>query len=229
MFSRAVAEDHVRTRKTPASQGDIELTRVARPQHADRPLDSLAIGFADRNSLQGDLGLRPAWAKQNSVATGPRCVSRNGVLDRRTSLHSNRLALHGHRSPLAVKAIVIGPRRVGLELEQVGLIGAQGRYAPGHLLRKANQNDWTTRHTDAPRIEGLSLHVELVEQRRIAERVVWGSLTSTDEPVVVRWRHDPGMAELRPRWAVTATAAESVFAGVNGSRARSTLPTHRPA
>ena len=176
-------------------------------------MDGLAIGFADRNPFQGDLRFaRLGEAERRGHRAEMRFA--NGVLDRLASLDPDHLAMHGHRPPLAVEAIVIGPCRIGLELEQVGLIGAQGRDAPGHLLREADENDRTARHADAPRIEGLSLHVELVEQRRIADRrlgIAHQDRRTGRGPLAA---HDPGMAELRPGWAVTAAAAESVLAGV---------------
>ena len=76
----------------------------------------------------------PGWAKQNAVATGPRCVSRTAYSIGLPSLYLDGLAMHGHRPPLAVETVLIGLRRIGFELKQVGLIGAQGRDAPGHVL-----------------------------------------------------------------------------------------------
>lgn len=60
--------------------------------------------------------------------------------------------VHRHRSPLAIEAVLIGMAGVRLQLKQIGLIGAQGGDAPGHLLREADENDRTPRHADAARL-----------------------------------------------------------------------------
>ena len=97
-----------------------------------RSVSQIGIRF---KATSGSLRL----AKQKAVATGPRCVSRtvNSIGSRPFTLIVSRWTVMGRHWPS--KRYWSGCVRIGVELEQVGLIGPQGRHAPGHAIREADE------------------------------------------------------------------------------------------
>ncbi len=193
----AVAEDTVGTGEAPAAEGLLELVHVLGSDHVEHGTERVPLGLADWDSLEGHLVASPhAHRDSRHDRTEVRLSERERVGTRPLDL--DRLGADFHVAPGAVEKILVRMVRVGLEQEQVRLVGAQSSQAPGDVRRETDQEAGAARHPDAAGVEGLAADVVLAEQRRIAD----GGLRVADEhrragrgPLAA---HDPGVAESRP-------------------------------
>ncbi len=192
-----IAEDAVGGGETPLRQRLGKFARVPCPDHGEERLGRLAIGLADGHSLQRHVPLA-AGGESERRDHRPEVCHPHGVLDRTPAADFDGLSQDGHFPPLAVEEVLVGMLGVGLETEQVRLIGAQRGQPPGDAIGKADENDRAARHGDAAGVEGLAPGVVLVEERRVAD----GRLRVADQHGRAGGgasaADDPGVAELRP-------------------------------
>ncbi len=119
-----------------------------------------------------------------AVTTGPKCVLRNVSVCGVPLFDRDRLGVDLHVAPRAVEQVLVRVVRIGLEEEQVRLVGPEGGQAPGDVRREADQDARAARDADAAGVEGLAADVEFLNRDGLRTGVC-GSLMSTAEPVVV--------------------------------------------
>ena len=191
-----VAEDAVGAGEGPAAERLLEFAHVLGPHHVQHAPGGIVLRIAEGDALQRHL-IAPADAHGDGRHDRAEVRAPEDQRSRLSVLDLDGLGPDLHVAPLAVEEVLVGTIRVGLEDEEVRLVGAQGGQAPGDLGRKADQDVGTARHAQAAGVEGLAAEVELVPQRGIAD----GRLRVADQHGRARRgllaAHDPGMAELR--------------------------------
>ena len=195
-----VAEDDVRRREPPPGKGLVKLVDVARPEHRQSALDRLPIGLAKGDTLECHRRVvRPGKGKLVHDRAKVRLANEERL--RLTALHLDFFPKGFHWAPLAVELVLVRMLGVGLEPEQIGLVGPQGGHAPGDVPVPPDQNHRRACHAHAAGVEGAASDVELVEQRRVGHRRLWVAHQHGRAGARGSAVHHPGVAELGSRGA----------------------------